>query len=155
MDQCEFFSQFLSHIQSEISNSSKVDLNLNRLNSALQDSLQHIGLHQGAGLEVFIVRAGTSILDHAKAVCKQSKEAVLQGKRLPVLGVERITFDWREPPVIGEFIDPNAIGLNVLVGDLETSQYQILHRIRSSLLSLNVNLSQARLMLQKLGVRLI
>lgn len=151
MDRCDVYICYLQSAQMELQ---KKDLNMEKLNALFELSLSNANLTNGENemIEFFVdyLNDNQSLMEHAAkatntTISNKSNTGIL-------LHEERVSINWKEnDDILHDFFVSNfsIMGLNTVLGDMETLQYQLIHRYRVVLLTVHIHLSHARLRLFK------
>ena len=153
MSRCDTYIHFLQTAQADLHGK---ELDLTRLDG-LWDMAYSQAFQSSAGHSIIFHVASMSHSILAQSLLCQGAEFDSSSHSLPALLLheERITLEWSESEEgrieIGEK-ELAMVGLNLIVGDKETLQYQLLHRYRVLLLTVHIHLSHARIRLFKFSV---
>ena len=155
MDRCDVYVCFLQTAQIDLQ---RKRLNLEKLSVLLDLSMNNAGIGNGEKdmISFYVTDKDLSLFEDAKRCTDRTGAQSFDASSYSLPGLllheERVTLDWKETEKGRSELaasELSLVGLNTIVGDRETLQYQLIHRYRVLLLTVHIHLSHARLRLLK------
>ena len=155
MDRCDVYVCFLQTAQIDLQ---RKRLNLEKLSVLLDLSMNNAGIGNGEKdmISFYVTDKDLSLFEDAKRCTDKTGAQSFDASSYSLPGLllheERVTLDWKETEKGRSELaasELSLVGLNTIVGDRETLQYQLIHRYRVLLLTVHIHLSHARLRLLK------